>query len=150
MTVLAVAVKYLRGRFVPSGLTVLSVALGVTLLVASLLLTRSIREGFIEGTTDYGLVVGAKGSPTQLVLNVVFRMDLPTPNIVYSTYRRLLDDARVEGFVAVHTITTIHYLLTEHLGRKKAAAALLDVLRLVRVVPVDHDIFRIELSQSRP
>ena len=101
MTVLAVAVKYLRGRFVPSGLTVLSVALGVTLLVASLLLTRSIREGFIEGTTDYGLVVGAKGSPTQLVLNVVFRMDLPTPNIVYSTYRRLLDDARVEVAVPV-------------------------------------------------
>jgi len=37
--------------------------------------------GFIEGTTDYSLIVGAKGSPSQLVLNVVFRMDLPTPNI---------------------------------------------------------------------
>jgi len=58
----------------------------------------------------------------------------------------LLDDARVEGFVAVHTITTIHYLLTEHLGRKKAAAALLDVLRLVRVVPVDHDMMLKALS----
>src|ERR671925_2407040 len=101
MTVLTVAVKYLQGRFVASALTAFSVALGVSLIIASFLLTRGIKEGFIEGTTDYSLVVGAKGSPTQLVLNVVFRMDVPTPNILYSTYRQLRDDPRVEVAVPV-------------------------------------------------
>ena len=101
MTVLIVAVKYLRGRAVASALTALSVALGVSLVVASVLLARGVKEGFIEGTTDYSLVVGAKGSPTQLVLNVVFRMDVATPNILTSTYRYLQDDARVEVAVPV-------------------------------------------------
>ena len=77
MTILTVALKYLRGRVVASALTAVSLTLGVSLVIASVLLARGIKEGFTEGTTDYGLVVGAKGSPTQLVLNVVFRMDAP-------------------------------------------------------------------------
>ena len=49
----------------------------------------------------------------------------------------LLDEDRT-GFVAVHTITTIHYLLSRHLDRRKARAALVDLLVLVEVVPVSH------------
>jgi putative ABC transport system permease protein len=45
--------------------------------------------------------VGAKGSPTQLVLNVVFRMDTPTPNISMDTYQDLKDDPLVEVAVPV-------------------------------------------------
>ena len=101
MTVLTIAWRYLQGRRVASALTVLSIALGVSLVVATTLLTGGIRAGFIEGTTDYGLVVGAKGSPTQLVLNVVFRMDTPTPNISMDTYRDLKDDPLVEVAVPV-------------------------------------------------
>jgi putative ABC transport system permease protein len=89
MTVFTVALKYLQGRFVASALTAFSIALGVSLVIASFLLTRGIKDGFIEGTTDYSLVVGAKGSPTQLVLNVLFRMDVATPNILYTTYAQL-------------------------------------------------------------
>src|SRR6059036_2014214 len=96
MTVFTVAVKYLQGRFVASALTAFSVALGVSLIIASFLLTRGIKEGFVEGTTDYNLVVGAKGSPTQLVLSVVFRMDVATPNILTRTFRRLQEDPRVD------------------------------------------------------
>jgi putative ABC transport system permease protein len=101
VTILTVALKYLRGRLVASALTALSVALGVSVVIASVVLSRGIKAGFIEGTTDYNLVVGAKGSPTQLVLNVVFRMDVPTPNIPYSTYRQLRDDPRVDVAVPV-------------------------------------------------
>lgn len=101
MTVLTIAWRYLQGRRVASALTVLSIALGVSLVVATTLLTGGIRAGFIEGTTDYSLVVGAKGSPTQLVLNVVFRMDTPTPNISMETYQDLRDDPLVEVAVPV-------------------------------------------------
>jgi putative ABC transport system permease protein len=101
MTILTLAVKYLRGRFIASTLTVVSIALGVSLVVASVLLARGIREGFIAGATDYNLVVGAKGSPTQLVLGVVFRMDLATPNIPYTIYEDLRQDPRVEIAVPI-------------------------------------------------
>src|SRR6266436_1305059 len=101
MTILTVALKYLRGRLVASTLTAVSIALGVSLVVASVLLARGIKEGFIAGATDYNLVVGAKGSPTQLVLGVVFRMDLATPNIEYTTYRDLQQDPRVETAVPI-------------------------------------------------
>jgi putative ABC transport system permease protein len=101
MTVLTVAVKYLRGRLVASTLTAVSIALGVSLVVASVLLARGIKDGFIAGATDYNLVVGAKGSPTQLVLGVVFRMDLATPNIGYTIYQGLQQDPRVETAVPI-------------------------------------------------
>ena len=101
MTPVTVVWRYLQGRFVTSALTVVSVALGVSLVIASVLLTRGIKEGFIAGATDYNLIVGAKGSPTQLVLNVVFRMDAPTPNIPLSAYEDLRADPRVEAAVPV-------------------------------------------------
>jgi putative ABC transport system permease protein len=101
MTILTIALKYLRGRLVASTLTVVSIALGVSLVVASILLAGGIREAFIAGATDYNLVVGAKGSPMQLVLAAVFRMDLATANIDYTTYRDLQQDPRVETAVPI-------------------------------------------------
>jgi len=101
MSLWTIAWKYLCGRWLASALTVVSVALGVSLILATFLLTRGIREGFIAGTTDYSLLVGAKSSPTQLVLGTIFRMDVATPNIPYTVYEQLQDDARVERAVPV-------------------------------------------------
>ena len=44
-----------------------------------------------------------------------------------------------KGFIAAHTVTTLFYLLQRALGLKKAKRAVADVLKLVDVVPVDHD-----------
>src|SRR5262249_3862889 len=82
-------------------LTAVSVALGVSLVVASVLLARGIKDGFVAGATDYNLLVGAKGSPTQLVLGVIFRMDLATPNIEYTVYQGLQQDPRVAMAVPI-------------------------------------------------
>ena len=101
MSVLGVALRYLRGRPVATMLSVVSIALGVSLVLASFLLTRGIEKAFVEGATDYSLIVGAKGSPTQLVLSVVFRMDTATPNILRATYDRLASDDRVEVAVPI-------------------------------------------------
>jgi putative ABC transport system permease protein len=96
MTLFTVALKYLRGRLVISLLTAGSVALGAALVVSTFLLTRGIRESFIQGATDFNLILGAKGSPTQLVLNVIFRIDVPPPNIPYTAFEHLREEARVE------------------------------------------------------
>ena len=96
MTLFAVALKYLRGRLMASPLTVCAVALGVALVLSTFLLTGGIRDNFIQGTTDFNLILGAKGSPTQLVLNVIFRIDVPPPNIPYTVFEQLQDEPRIE------------------------------------------------------
>src|SRR4051794_11666447 len=101
MTILTIALKYLRGRFLASALTTVSIALGVGLMIASSLVAQGIKEGFVAGATDYNLVVGAKGSSTQLVLAVVFPMDTATPNIDYTVYQTVKEDPRVDVAVPV-------------------------------------------------
>lgn len=51
----------------------------------------------------------------------------------------LVDAGGAQGFVAVHTVTTLDYLLRRHLGRREAATALVDLLGLVRAVTADHE-----------
>ena len=96
MNVLGVALRYLRGRWLSTTLSVVSIGLGVSLVLATFLLARGVEKAFVEGATDYSLIVGAKGSSTQLVLSTVFRTDTATPNILRSTYDHLVGDERVE------------------------------------------------------
>ena len=49
---------------------------------------------------------------------------------------RKIEAGAVEGHVAAHTITTLHYLGTRRLGRAKCRKMLIDVLQLFEVVPV--------------
>jgi predicted nucleic acid-binding protein len=60
----------------------------------------------------------------------------------------LLADGAHEGFVAAHTFATLHYLLRKETGSPRAVTTLLDLVRLVRVAPVDHDLVVQALSLS--
>lgn len=54
----------------------------------------------------------------------------------------------LEGYLAAHTITTLHFLLTKHLGKARARRALSDLLNLVDLVPVDEDRIRHALAAN--
>jgi len=45
----------------------------------------------------------------------------------------------VAGFVAPHSLATVHYLLTKWQGREVAKQRIPDLLRIVIVAPLDHD-----------
>jgi predicted nucleic acid-binding protein len=45
-------------------------------------------------------------------------------------------DGRADGYIAGHTITTIHYIVAKEKGRQPAAQAISDLLRVVSVVPM--------------
>jgi predicted nucleic acid-binding protein len=47
-----------------------------------------------------------------------------------------VEDGRIEGYVAAHTITTIRYIVAREKGKHVAARAVTDILRIVRVVPI--------------
>jgi predicted nucleic acid-binding protein len=51
----------------------------------------------------------------------------------------VIERGEAQGFIAAHTATTVFYLLHKELGPKRAKKALMDLLRLVTVVAVDHD-----------
>lgn len=48
-----------------------------------------------------------------------------------------VDTGRAEGFVTGHSITTIYYIAAKAQGRHAAATAVTDLLRILRVVPVE-------------
>lgn len=51
----------------------------------------------------------------------------------------LLETNEFDGIVAAHSVTTLFYLASKHLGQRRATARLLDLLKLVSVSPVDQD-----------
>jgi putative ABC transport system permease protein len=90
MNIFQLVIKQMRQRALSTWLTLLSVALGVALAIAIMIVRR---EGqAIFGQTDYGydVLVGAKGSPLQLVLNTVYQIDRSPGNIPYSMYEKMV------------------------------------------------------------
>ena len=56
-----------------------------------------------------------------------------------ATVLSLLESDQFHGIVAAHSITTLYYLCVKELGRDKATAALIDLLKLVSVAPLDQE-----------
>jgi len=72
MSLWKVAWRSIRQRALVSLLTIMSMGLGVTLVVAVLVVYGVISQSFHRGGEGYDLIVGAKGGKEQLVLNTVF------------------------------------------------------------------------------
>ncbi len=94
-----IAWRSIQRRSLASALTSLSMALGVTLVVAVLLIHGVIAESFRSNASlGYNLILGAKGGKLQLVLNTVFYLSEPVENIPYSFYQEFLGaDQRPDG-----------------------------------------------------
>ena len=81
MNALALAWAFLRHRPIEALLTVGLAALGVGTMVMLLLLNAELKGRLARDLKGIDLVVGAKGSPLQLILSTVFHLDVPTGNI---------------------------------------------------------------------
>jgi putative ABC transport system permease protein len=95
MTLLGIAWRNIRQRALTSSLTVFSLALGVGLVVATLITGAIVRQAFESGTgLGYNMIVGAKGSPLQLVLNSVYYISKPIENISWNFYNEFQPASR--------------------------------------------------------
>ncbi len=72
---------YLSARPLTTLLTVLLVALGLATVVIVTLVTKQAEERLVRDAAGVDLVVGAKGSPLQLVLAGVYHLDVPPGNV---------------------------------------------------------------------
>lgn len=81
MNLVRLAVAYASRRPLSTALVVLLLALGVATVTLTLLLTRELEDRLARDAAGIDLVVGAKGSPLQLVLAGVYHLDVPPGNI---------------------------------------------------------------------
>lgn len=86
MVVLSLAYQSLKNRQLTSALTVLSIALSVTLLLGVEQVRVGARESFTNTISQTDLIVGARGGTLQLLLYAVFRIGTATNNISYESY----------------------------------------------------------------
>ena len=96
MNLFKIVLKNMRQRALATSLTTLTVALGVALTVAILLIRQGMEHRFEQSTLGYDMVIGAKGSPLQLVLNTVFNLDISPGNISWRRFEELRRDKRVK------------------------------------------------------
>jgi putative ABC transport system permease protein len=91
MSLWKVAWRSIQQRALASSLTAVSMALGVALVIAVLVIWEVIYQSFHRGGEGYDLIVGAKGSPETLVLNTVYFLSQPVGSIPYSYYENLVE-----------------------------------------------------------
>lgn len=83
------AFKSLRNRRFTAGLTVLSIALSVLLLLGVERIRNESREGFAATVSGTDLVVGARTGAVNLLLSAVFHIGNANNNLRWETYRAI-------------------------------------------------------------
>ena len=96
MAILGLAIKSFRNRKFTTSLTVLSIALSVMLLLGIEKIRHGAETSFTSTVSGTDLIVGARGSPVQLLLYSVFHMGNPTNNIGWESYQEITESAQVK------------------------------------------------------
>jgi putative ABC transport system permease protein len=96
MAILGLAIKSFRNRKFTTGLTVLSIALSVMLLLGIEKIRHGAEASFTSTVSGTDLIVGARSSPVQLLLYSVFHIGNPTNNISRESYAEITELPLVE------------------------------------------------------
>src|SRR3954467_6776986 len=89
MNLATLSASYMRARQLQTALGLGLLALGVGTIVDALLVVSQLEERMGRDARGIDLVVGAKGSPMQLILSGIYHLDAPTGNIPASSLERL-------------------------------------------------------------
>jgi putative ABC transport system permease protein len=90
MPIFTLTLKSLWNRRYTALLTLLSIALSVTLLLGVERVRSEARSSFANTISGTDLVVGARSGPTQLLLYSVFRIGNATNNISWQSYQEII------------------------------------------------------------
>jgi len=90
-----IAWKNLIHRPINSGLCICLLMFGISIISLLILLQNQLEEKFERDLKNIDVVLGAKGSPLQLVLSSVYHLDSPTGNISYSEAQKVINNPQV-------------------------------------------------------
>jgi putative ABC transport system permease protein len=99
MNILTVSTKNLLRNKLTSLLNIILVAFGVGILSILFLASNQIGNKLESNAKDIDLVVGAKGSPMQLILSSIYHIDFPTGNIPAKDAYALMENPMVKRAV---------------------------------------------------
>jgi putative ABC transport system permease protein len=126
------ALAYLKDRSLTTALNMLLLGLAVATLVILLSFANQLGDRFERDAKGVDLVVGAKGSPLQLILSSIYHIDAPTGNIPLDSIELLRRDPAVARVIPL---------------------ALGDNFRGYRIVgtePAYFELFQAKLAKGRP
>lgn len=99
MTVLRLALMSLRNRRTTAILTVLAIAISVSLLLGVERLRVGARTSFADTISGVDLIVGARSGGIQMLLYSVFRIGNATNNVTWQTYQDIAGRPEVDWIV---------------------------------------------------
>jgi putative ABC transport system permease protein len=94
MNLFKIAWLYLRHKPFNTLLNAMLLGLGIGLVIFLLLVQHQIQDNFAKNGKGISLVVGAKGSPLQLVLCNIYHIDNPTGNIPLEEAEKIANNRR--------------------------------------------------------
>ncbi|MEC7577383.1 MAG: ABC transporter permease, partial [Pseudomonadota bacterium] len=86
----------LKNRWLNVFLSVLLTALGVTLVIIITQFGHHIHSRLTTDGKNIDIVIGAKGSPLQLVLSSIYHIDVPTGNIPFREAQKWMKHPHVK------------------------------------------------------
>lgn len=120
MNLMKLSLSYLRRRLLNTLLNVLLLSMGIATVVLLLLFSYQLEDNLYKNAEGIDVVVGAKGSPIQLILSSIYHIDSPTGNINLGEAKQLMRHPMVaesvplalgdnyRGFRIVGTTTQYH------------------------------------------
>lgn len=124
--------KYLTFRPLSTGLNVLLLALGLAIITVLLLIQDQFEKKMNQDAAGIDLVVGAKGSPLQLILSSVYHVDFPTGNIAMEEAQKISRSRLVKNIIPM---------------------ALGDNYQGYRIVGTNHDyldLYQVQFAEGEP
>src|SRR5882757_8497764 len=93
-----IAWRNIEQRGLASALTAFSMALGVAVMIAVIVIYSVAVRQFNQNAEGYNYIVGGKGGALQLVLSTVYHIGQPLYPIPYSYYEKFLPGGEFESF----------------------------------------------------
>ena len=101
MKTLRWAWQFLWARPLAAALNLLLLSLGLASISLVLLVNHQIQKAFERDLAGIDVVVGAKGSPLQLILSGVFQIDTPTGNVPLADVQALKANPQVAKLIPI-------------------------------------------------
>jgi putative ABC transport system permease protein len=101
MKTLRWAWQFLWSRPLAAALNLLLLSLGLASITLVLLVNHQIQQAFARDLAGIDVVVGAKGSPLQLILSGVFQIDTPTGNVPLADVQALQTNPQVAKLIPI-------------------------------------------------
>lgn len=99
MNLFVLSWNYIKSKPLNTALNILLMSLGIAIIMVLILLNSQLEDSLGKNKRGIDLVVGAKGSPLQLILANVYHIDFPTGNIKLDEARALSRNRLIKNVI---------------------------------------------------